>query len=232
MAAPAKSKQGTPFRRTLLGRVADPWDIIVQLQAEVSALRADNLLLRQRMDNIEALGQSVSAATESDHIQEMVCSVLSSPNDATKKSVEAVVSTQFREVQEQARRSCNIRIGGLPEGWDSEVGPADGADTPAQYCAAIAKVLPAIDWKGVSIHSMKVIGDKHAVLNVASKEKRNLILKQSKVLKGTKIWISEDLTPLQLKHRPAELQKVRDARSKGLWAVLRDGVAFIREPRS
>ncbi|KAH7444147.1 hypothetical protein KP509_02G066800 [Ceratopteris richardii] len=55
------------------------------------------------------------------------------------------------------------------------------------------------------------------------------VMKQAKSLQGTKVWIADELTPLQLKNRQAELTKVREARKNGKWAVYRGGQAIIRD---
>ena len=58
---------------------------------------------------------------------------------------------------------------------------------------------------------------------------RKRILQQSYKLKGTKIWIAEELTRTQLKNIATKLAKVRAAREAGKWAVYCDGLAVIRD---
>ena len=41
------------------------------------------------------------------------------------------------------------------------------------------------------------------------------------------MWISNELTPIQLKNRAKELAKVKEARKEGKWAVYRGGKAII-----
>ena len=53
------------------------------------------------------------------------------------------------------------------------------------------------------------------------------VMKQARALKGTKIWIADELTPLQLKSKKEELAKVHEARRQGKWAVYRFGKALI-----
>ncbi|KAI5076275.1 hypothetical protein GOP47_0008340 [Adiantum capillus-veneris] len=55
------------------------------------------------------------------------------------------------------------------------------------------------------------------------------LLRQSRLLKGTKFWIAEELTTNQLKLKANELKKVHEARKQGKWAVYRDGKAIIQE---
>ena len=55
------------------------------------------------------------------------------------------------------------------------------------------------------------------------------VMKQTRSLQCTSVWISDELTPLQLKNRAKELVKVREAREQGKWAVYRGGKAIIRD---
>ncbi|KAI5078440.1 hypothetical protein GOP47_0006111 [Adiantum capillus-veneris] len=55
------------------------------------------------------------------------------------------------------------------------------------------------------------------------------LLCQSRLLKGKKIWIAEELTTNQLKSKASELKKMHEARKQGKWAVYRNGKAIIQE---
>lgn len=48
-------------------------------------------------------------------------------------------------------------------------------------------------------------------------------------LKGTKIYLDDDLTIMQQEHKKASMTKVRDAMNAGKWAVCRDGKVIICE---
>lgn len=56
-------------------------------------------------------------------------------------------------------------------------------------------------------------------------------MKQTRSLKGTSVWTSDELTPTQLKNTSAELDKVREARKKGKSAVYIEGKAIITRLR-
>ncbi|KAI5064860.1 hypothetical protein GOP47_0019555 [Adiantum capillus-veneris] len=72
----------------------------------------------------------------------------------------------------------------------------------------------------------------HAILEFESREGRLKLLQQSRLLKDTKFWIAEELTPLQLKRKSEELKKVHEAHKQGKWAVYRGGKAIIQEFRN
>ena len=66
-------------------------------------------------------------------------------------------------------------------------------------------------------------------LEVVPKDDKIKVMKQTKSLQGTSVWISDELTLIQLKNRAKELAKVREARKEGKWAVYRGGKAIIRD---
>ncbi|KAI5082183.1 hypothetical protein GOP47_0001926 [Adiantum capillus-veneris] len=55
------------------------------------------------------------------------------------------------------------------------------------------------------------------------------LLCQSRLLKGTKFLIADELTTIQLKLKANELKKIHEACKQGKWAVYRDGKAVIQE---
>lgn len=51
------------------------------------------------------------------------------------------------------------------------------------------------------------------------------------ILKGQRIWLDPDLTPLQVEARRKELEKVKEAQLLGFVAYLRDGRAIVTQKR-
>ncbi|KAH7433101.1 hypothetical protein KP509_07G055000 [Ceratopteris richardii] len=123
-----------------------------------------------------------------------------------------------------------IRIGGLPLGWDRE----DIAPELKDDCiletevleAQLTKVVPFINLGSPVFITPKGTQARVSYFDMSDKI---AVMKQAKSLQGTKVWIADELTPLQLKNRPTELTKVREARKNGKWAVYRGGQAIIRD---
>lgn len=69
----------------------------------------------------------------------------------------------------------------------------------------------------------------HAILEFNSWALRLHILRQSYKLKGTKLWIVEELTRARLKEKPAEFAEVKAARQEGKWVEYHDGKAVIKD---
>ena len=58
---------------------------------------------------------------------------------------------------------------------------------------------------------------------------RATLLSMRAVLKGTKIYLDDDLTLLQQEHKQEEMKKVMAAREAGKWAIYHDRRVTIRE---
>ena len=55
------------------------------------------------------------------------------------------------------------------------------------------------------------------------------ILSKTSSLKGTGIFINEDLIPEDQDELRKEVQKVKEARKQGKWVIIRNRKAFIRD---
>ena len=55
------------------------------------------------------------------------------------------------------------------------------------------------------------------------------ILSKTSSLKGTRIFINEDLIPEDQAKLRKEVQKVKEARKEGKWAIIRNRKAIIRD---
>lgn len=131
----------------------------------------------------------------------------------------------YGEVQEQEKRAVNSRIlhiGGILEGWH------DG--NQANKLKLVTESIPQIQRDSKDLLVLQEMTQTKVVL--MDKLARNEVLKQSSKLRGTKIWISEELTLTQLKMKATKLAKLKEARKEGKWAVYRDGKALIRDFKS
>ena len=129
------------------------------------------------------------------------------------------------EIQEHHLRKENamkIRIGGISD-WQHE------NDTFDEAINKIKAAIPAIDWSASPTDDKNDDEDEsspvnlsprngHVVITFNSKTLKKRILQQSYKLKGTKIWIAEELTRTQLKNKATKLAKVRAAREARKWA--------------
>ena len=63
---------------------------------------------------------------------------------------------------------------------------------------------------------------------MSSIDHKHDILSKTSSLKGTGIFINEDLIPEDKAELRKEVQKVKEARKEGKWAIIRNRKAFIR----
>ena len=66
-------------------------------------------------------------------------------------------------------------------------------------------------------------------IKVSSTDHKHNILSKTSSLKGTGIFINEDLIPEDQAELRKEVQKVKEARKEGKWAIIRNRKAFIRD---
>ena len=64
---------------------------------------------------------------------------------------------------------------------------------------------------------------------MSSTDHKYYILSKTSSLKGTRIFINEDLIPEGQSELRKEVQKVNDARKEGKWAIIRNRKAIIRD---
>ncbi len=119
-----------------------------------------------------------------------------------------------------------------PDGWDARRQEEDPKEEQ-EYCLSmdiltkrLSRVVPFIEL-GEPMH-VEAKG-KQAKVHYYDMREKIAVMKQTKSLQGTSVWISDELTPIQLKNRSSELTKVREARRNGKWAVYRGGRAIIRD---
>ena len=153
--------------------------------------------------------------------------------DSTPMSTQAtriLVSKVMSEMQEKEDMESNkkvIRIGGMQDDWTkAEVEEDEYMTDTAIWKLKLDKAVPFVDLGDPCYISIK---GKQAVVHYENMTEKIAVMKQTKSLQGTKVWISDELTPLQLKNRATELVKVREARKEGKWAVYRGGKAIIKE---
>ena len=84
------------------------------------------------------------------------------------------------------------------------------------------KVKQAIPFVDIGEPTITIKG-KHVVFRYSDLQEKIKVMKQTRSLQGTKVWMADELTPLQLKSKKQELAKVQEARKQGKWVVYRYG---------
>lgn len=148
--------------------------------------------------------------------------------------VEAVIS-EINERDAQSWVKKEIRVGGLAEGWqevevleDEEIENDTYVPEHEILERKLKRAIPFVDIGEPTI----TIKGKHVVLRYYDLQNKIKVMKQTRSLQGTKVWMADELTPLQLKSKKQELAKVEEARKQGKWVVYRYGKALIEEFRT
>ncbi|KAI5057830.1 hypothetical protein GOP47_0027845 [Adiantum capillus-veneris] len=148
-------------------------------------------------------------------------------HSAVIKKVQTCVTMELGEQRVQEENSFKVQIGGLPSSWCTT------NDTLREAIIKLNNILQTINIKPKAISwindTNRQVPFKHCLLTLKEKEEQVRLLRQSHLLKGTKVWIVEELTMNQLKMKKQELKKVYEAQKQGKWAVYRGGKAIIQK---
>lgn len=146
--------------------------------------------------------------------------------------VQAVIA-EIKEQEAQDWIKKEIRVGGLPDDWQMQEVLEEKEIEEGIYVSEedilerkIKKAIPFVD---IGEPSLVTIKGQQIVLRYLYLKEKIAVMKQTRSLKGTKVWMADELTPLQLKSKKEELAKVHEARRQGKWAVYRYGKALIED---
>jgi hypothetical protein len=62
--------------------------------------------------------------------------------------------------------------------------------------------------------------------------KKAMIVANRTMLKGQRIWLDDDLTPMQVQAKKVDLQKVKATKEQGFVAYMRNGKALITQTKA
>lgn len=130
------------------------------------------------------------------------------------------------EKRDQQARANNCKISGLQETEQENTKEVVTCFLQEQLKVHNAQVLQAYRI-GKRNHG---VARPILVRFIGALEKAKVIANRS-MLKGKKIWIDDDLTPLQWQAKKVELDKVKKAQEEGWIAYMRDGHAVITQKK-
>ena len=208
-----------------------------KLQGELATMKQEIIKkdeqiseLQKQMQVMKTEQQETHESTISETLQAEVANQISKVNSTNSAHFFKDVISVVKEKERMEGTQNQIRIGGLPMGWDREnIAPELQEDYILEtdvLKAQLSNVVPFVD---LGDPIFIIVKGTQARLTYMDKLDKIRVMKQTKSLQGTKVWIADELTPLQLKNKPTELAKVREARQNGKWAVYRGGQAVIRD---
>ena len=184
-------------------------ETLIQTQQEVRTLRADLL-------------------SSNTIVQDAMSKTGGSVPEPHPQMVETIIA-EIKERDEQDYVKKEIRVGGLPDDWQTQEIINEGFCEMSESEILEKRVKKAIPLVDIGEPSMVEIRGQHVVLRYLYLKEKIAVMKQTRALKGTKVWMADELTPLQLKSKKEELAKVHEARRQGKWAVYRFGKARIED---
>jgi hypothetical protein len=73
---------------------------------------------------------------------------------------------------------------------------------------------------------------KPIIVKFASAMEKARIVANRAMLKGQRIWLDDDLIPMQVQAKKVELEKVKAAKEHGFMAYMRNGKALITQTKA
>lgn len=180
------------------------------------------------VDDIQGKVCSQMTSADSPRLHEVVESLdlkIKSYAEATKAAQISFCQEQEIEKSNQLARRKNVRISGLPEIENEDVK------------SVVTKFLDeTLQVSNAELAQAFRIGNKGAqprgiIVKFVNQTQRDVALANKAMLKGRRIWLDPDLTPLQVEVRRKELAKVKEAQESGFVAYLHDGRAIVTQRR-
>lgn len=222
-----------------------PWEAYLmqelkKLQGELAALKQETIKKDEQINELKVQVQAMKTK-QGEAREGPIPTTLQTETTNHVSKVNSINSQHFVKevisaVKEKERMESNkkvIRVGGLPQGWDrADIAPELREDYILDtdvLTAQLSKVVPFVDLGDpISI----IVKGTQAKVSYMDNNEKIAVMKQTRSLQGTNVWIADELTPLQLKNKSTELNKVKEARKNGKWAVYRGGQAIIKEFRT
>ena len=221
-----------------------PWEAyfmaeIKRMQQEVAHLRSELSTKEARIINLETELQTIKVKQEVQESALKQCTpetepATTQPEDVPPQIKSETFTNEVLAIMKENERVKSleeyIRIGGLPVDWAKGTDPNEQIEGWAIDVdilkEMLTKVVPFVD---LGEPTDIIVKGTQAKVRYYYKDDKIKVMRQTKSLQGTSVWISDDLKPIQLKNRAKELAKVREARKEGKWAVYRGGKAIIRD---
>jgi hypothetical protein len=70
------------------------------------------------------------------------------------------------------------------------------------------------------------------IVKFASAMEKAMIVANRAMLKGQRIWLDDDLTPMQVQEKKVKLEKVKATKKQGFVAYMTNGKAFITQTKA
>ncbi|KAI5064471.1 hypothetical protein GOP47_0021141 [Adiantum capillus-veneris] len=185
-------------------------DRITQLQATLDRVLEENFELKSHLSKLEEQFNSMVDLT-TDKVKEVEAKV-SQAHSTTIAQVKTCVTKEISEQKFQEDNALKVHIGGLPLQWCTVEDTLEEAIIKLNHIIEPVNIKPKnVAWINDTHHH---VGREHCVLTFKNKEEQVKLLRQSQLLKETKLWIAKKLTMNQLKSKVSKLKKMNEARKK------------------
>src|SRR5436305_14916147 len=129
-------------------------------------------------------------------------------------------------IKKQEARAANCKLSGLEEKEDENTKEVVVAFLESQLKVHDPQIIQAY-----RVGKKKEEFSRPIIVKLASAMEKAKIVANRAMLKGQRIWLDDDLTPLQVQAKKVELEKLKAAKEQGFVAYMRNGKALITQTK-
>jgi hypothetical protein len=131
------------------------------------------------------------------------------------------------ENKNQEARVANCKLSGLEEKHEENT-----KEVLVSFLESQLKVHDPQIIQAYRVGKKKAEFARPIIVKFASSMEKARVVANRAMLKGQRIWLDNDLTPMQAQAKKMELEKMKAAKEQGLVAYMRNGKAFITQTKA
>ena len=189
-----------------------------------------SLLIR----NLTLALKHVKPTSNDDVIVEKIEKTLKSYAEAAKQSQVEVLEAKeeerrlaHEENKNQEARAANCKLSGLEEKNEENT-----KEVLVSFLESQLKVHDPQIIQAYRVGKKKEEFARPIIVKFASAMEKARVVANRAMLKGQRIWLDDDLTPMQVQAKKMELEKMKAAKEQGFVAYMRNGKAFITQTKA
>ena len=173
-------------------------------------------------------------APSDDVIVEKIEKTLKSYAEVAKQSQMEVLEAKEEEKRlaneenkNQEARAANCKLSGLEEKHEENI-----KEVLVSFLESQLKVHDPQIIQAYRVGKKKEEFARPIIVKFASSMEKGRVVANRAMLKGQRIWLDDDLTPMQIQAKKMELEKMKAAKEQGFVAYLRNRKAFITQTKA
>jgi len=211
------------------GQLATLMRVVEDQKNEIHSLREE---LQGSLKVLKVMAESTCALRskfDEDNTMELMEEKLKTYAEAAKQSHLEFLQAKEEEkrLQEAEHKNQQARVGNCKLSGLVEEEKENTKEVVTTFLQQELKVHEPIILQAYRIGQRKSDLPRPILIKFGAQSEKVRVMANRSMLKGQRIWLDDDLTPIQVQARKLELEKVKTARDQGWVAYLQNGQAVI-----